>query len=163
MDSNDSATLLQKEVLISTDITGQSWNATVWDYTSGTNLQTFKNCSTVSQGLCFLKNHYMLCATYNKPHIIYWNLKGKVSFSKIILALSPNLNQALILIKPQPCKINTTGCVNCMAATKCGNYLAIGIEEKVFLLQVIIWYVLTVFTKKTFLNISFNIMLCKII
>mgnify|MGYP002790230308 CR=1 FL=1 len=69
---------LVKEVLISTDLYGEFWNACVWDYTTGTNLATFKNCSTITHGLAFLKENYMLCAIYNKPYIIYWNLKGKV-------------------------------------------------------------------------------------
>lgn len=71
-------TRLIKEILVSSDLHGQFWNLCVSDYTTGTNLQTFKNCSTVSNGLAFLKSDYVLCAIHNKPFIIYWNLKGKV-------------------------------------------------------------------------------------
>lgn len=80
MDSNIDVNLLQKDVLVSTDISGQFWNVSVWDYNSGTNLQTYKNSSTVPHGLTFLKNDYMLCAAYNKPYIVCWNLKGKVNY-----------------------------------------------------------------------------------
>ncbi len=70
--------MLQKEVLVSTDIAGQYWNVSVWDYNSGTNLQNYKQSSCVTHGLGFIKNDYMLCAAYNKPHVVCWNLKGKV-------------------------------------------------------------------------------------
>lgn len=125
MDSNIDVSNLQKEVLVSTDICGQFWNVCVWDYNSGTNLQTFKNSSTVPQGLEFLKNNYMLCSAYNKPYIVCWNLKGK----------------------PQSTKINTSGCVLCLAASKCGNYLAMGIQEKIFILEVYSGRVLNVLTR----------------
>ncbi len=125
MDSNIDVSLLQKEVLLSTDINGQFWNVSVWDYNSGTNLQTYKNSSTVSQGLAFLNNDYMLCAAYNKPYIVCWNLKGK----------------------PQSTKINTAGCVLCLAASGCGNYAALGIQEKVFILQVYSGRILNVLTR----------------
>lgn len=105
---------LTLEVLVSTDVFGQFWNISVWDYFTGTNLINYKNSSTVSHGLDFIKDNYMCCAVYNKPYLIYWNLKGKT----------------------QPSKINTPGFVSCLAASHCGNYLAIGIEEKVFILQV---------------------------
>lgn len=125
MDSNIDVSLLQKEVLISTDISGQFWNICVWDYNSGTNLQTYKNSSTVTEGLTFLKNDYMLCAAYNKPYIVCWNLKGK----------------------PQSTKINTSGCVLCLSASKCGNFLALGIQEKVFILEVYSGRILNVLTR----------------
>lgn len=125
MESSIDVNLLQKEVLVSTDITGQFWNVSVWDYNSGTCLQTYKNSSTVPHGLTFLKNDYMLCAAYNKPYIVCWNLKGK----------------------PQSTKINTSGCVQCLAASKCGNYLALGIQEKIFILQNYSGRILNVLTR----------------
>jgi pre-rRNA-processing protein IPI3 len=114
MESNLDLNLLQKEVLVSTDQSGQFWNVCIWDYNSGSNLQTFKNSSTVPHGLGFIKGDYLLLAAYNKPYIVCWNLKGKT----------------------QSTKINTSGCVSCLATTQCGNYLAIGIEEKIFILHV---------------------------
>ena len=117
MESNIDVSLLQKEVLVSTDISGQFWNVSVWDYNSGTNLQTFKNSGTVCQGLTFLKSDYMLCAAFNKPYVVCWNLKGKV----------------------QSTRINTSGSVLCLAASRCGNFLALGIEEKIFVLEVILY------------------------
>ncbi len=116
MDSSIDLSLLQKEVLVSSDQSGQYWNVCIWDYNSGTNLQTYKNCGTVSHGLEFLRNDYMICAIYNKPYLNYFNLKGKT----------------------QQAKINTSSCVNCLAASSCGNYMALGIEDKVFLLEVFI-------------------------
>lgn len=117
--------LLQKEVLVSTDLNGQFWNVSVWDYNSGTNLLPYKNSSTVCQGLAFLKGDYMLCAASNKPYIVCWNLKGK----------------------PQSTKINTSGCVLCLAASRCGNFLALGIQEKVFILEVYSGRILNVLTR----------------
>ena len=78
MDSSFDINQLTKEVLVSSDMYGQAWNICVWDYATGTNLQTYKNCSTISQGLEFLKPHHMLAAPQNKPYLLYWNLKGKV-------------------------------------------------------------------------------------
>jgi pre-rRNA-processing protein IPI3 len=78
MESSIDINQLTKEVLVSTDMHGEFWNVCVWDYTSGTNLQTFKNSNTNAHGLDFIRNDYMLCAAHNKPFITYWNLKGKV-------------------------------------------------------------------------------------
>jgi hypothetical protein len=79
MESQIDVNQLIKEVLVSSDLYGQFWNVCVWDYTTGTNMHTYKNCSTVSHGLEFLKQNFMLCAIHNKPYLIYWNLKGKVN------------------------------------------------------------------------------------
>jgi len=125
MEFDSDLSLVQREVLVSTDIFGQFWNVCIWDFNTGTNLQTYKNSSTVPHGLVFLQNDYMLCAAYNKPHIVCWNLKGKQT----------------------PTKINTPGCVSCLAASKCGNYAALGIEEKVFILQVYSGRILNVLTR----------------
>lgn len=115
MESNLNLNELSNEVLVSTDVYGQSWNICILDHTTGTNLLTYKNCSTISNRLGFIKESYMVCVVYNKPYMVYWNLKGKTN---------------------QPSKINTPGFVSCLDVTSCGNYMAIGIEEKVFLLQV---------------------------
>lgn len=116
MDSSLTLNELSKEVLVSTDVYGQSWNICVFDHTTGTNLLTYKNCSTVSHGLGFIKDTYMLCSVYNKPYLVYWNLRSK---------------------NAQPAKINLPNFAHCLAVSYCGNYIAVGIEEKVFLLQVI--------------------------
>lgn len=81
MESSLDLSQLTKEVLLSTDIYGQFWNICIWDYNTGTSLHTYKNASTISHGLDFSKDNYMLCAIHNKPYIIYWNLKGKVKNS----------------------------------------------------------------------------------
>jgi hypothetical protein len=78
MESNIDVSSLQKEVLVSTDKSGEFWNISVWDYNTGTTLTTYKNSNTIPHGLTFLKDDYMLCAIYNKPYIMCWNLKGKV-------------------------------------------------------------------------------------
>lgn len=78
MESSLDLSQLTKEVLVSSDIYGQYWNICIWDYGTGTNLHTYKNTSTSTHGLAFLKDNYMLCAIHNKPYVIYWNLKGKV-------------------------------------------------------------------------------------
>ena len=78
MESTIDISQLTKEVLVSSDMYGQTWNICVWDYNTGTNLQSFKNCSTISQGLDFLKQNFMIAAAHNKPYLLYWNLKGKV-------------------------------------------------------------------------------------
>lgn len=88
MESNLDLNLLQKEVLVSTDASGQFWNVCLWDYNSGSNLQTYKNSSAVSHGLTFIKADYLLLAAYNKPYIVYWNLKGKVTYPCLIELIS---------------------------------------------------------------------------
>jgi hypothetical protein len=75
---NTNVDLLHKEVLISTDTNTQLWNICVWDYTSGSHLLSFNNCSVQTHGLTFINNDYMLCAVSNKPFIYYWNLKSRV-------------------------------------------------------------------------------------
>lgn len=125
MESNLDLNSLQKEVLVSSDTSGQFWNVCVWDYNSGSSLQTFKNSSAVPHGLEFVKADYLLLAAYNKPYIVCWNLKGK----------------------SQSTKINTSGCVSCMASTQCGNYLAIAIEEKIFILHLYSGRILSVLTR----------------
>ena len=77
MESSIDIGQLTKEVLVSSDRFGQFWNVCVWDHKSGTNLHTYKNCATVTHGLDFLKQDYMLCAVHNKPYITYWPLKAK--------------------------------------------------------------------------------------
>jgi hypothetical protein len=79
MESNLDLNSLQKEVLVSSDTSGQFWNVCVWDYNSGSSLQTYKNSSAVPHGLEFVKADYLLLAAYNKPYIVCWNLKGKVN------------------------------------------------------------------------------------
>lgn len=115
MESSLNLNIPNKEVLVATDVYGQSLNVFVLDHTTGTSLLTYKNCSTVPHGLAFIADAYMLCAIYNKPYLVYWNLKGK---------------------NTQPAKIHTSSFVSCLDVSHCGNYIAIGIEEKVFLLQV---------------------------
>ena len=92
MESQIDINQLLKEVLVSSDTHGQFWNVRVSDYTTGTGLHEFKNCSTVTHGLTFLRNDYMLCAIYNKPYIIYWNLKGKVKQSFMLYPSLPHKN-----------------------------------------------------------------------
>ena len=116
MESSIDINQLTKEVLVSTDVFGHFWNISVLDHKSGTNLQTYKNSGTVPHGLDFLKDDYMLCAVHNKPYVIYWNLKGK----------------------SQPNKINTSNFVTCLCTSHCGKYICLGIEEKIYILQVII-------------------------
>ena len=140
MESNLDLNLLQKEVLVSSDTAGQFWNVCVWDYNSGSSLQTYKNSSVVPHGLTFVKADYLLLAAYNKPYIVCWNLKGKVlsETTTLVYLVIVIIIFNIYIVKSQSTKINTSGCVSCMAATQCGNYLAIAIEEKIFILHVII-------------------------
>lgn len=115
MDSTLDINEQSKEVLLVSDIYGQTWNISVLDHTTGTNLLTYKNCSTVQNGLSFVNDSYMLCAVHNKPYLVYWNLKGRTA---------------------QPAKIHTPGFVSCLHVSSCGNFIAFAVEEKVFILQV---------------------------
>lgn len=65
--------------MITTDSSGQMWNACVWDPHSGTSLLTYKGNSTGSGALCVLGRDYLLGAVCNKPLLQVWPLQKKVS------------------------------------------------------------------------------------
>jgi WD40 repeat protein len=58
----------------------------------------------------------MLAAPHNKPYLLYWNLKSKTQASL-------------------QSKVNLPGFVNCLTTSNCGRYIAVGIDEKVQILQ----------------------------
>ena len=141
MESSIDISQLTKEVLVSSDMYGQAWNICVWDYNTGTNLQTYKNCSTIPQGLEFLKQNYMLAAPHNKPYLLYWNMKGKVTATTTNNNVHRNPNSrffsSLKQSNSQQAKINVPGFVNCLTTSNCGRYIALGIDEKVHIMQVL--------------------------
>lgn len=66
------------QVLITSDISGQLWNACVWDLNTGTSLTSYKGESTNHHGLCVLANQYLLGASCSKPLIFVWALQRRV-------------------------------------------------------------------------------------
>lgn len=67
------------QVLFTSDISGQLWNACVWDMNTGTSLTSYKGESTSHRGLCILGNQYLLGASCSKPLIHVWALQRRVS------------------------------------------------------------------------------------
>ncbi|WAR24780.1 WDR18-like protein [Mya arenaria] len=57
------------EVLITSDVSGQLWNACVWDLTTGASLTSYKGESSAPRGLSVLAGQYLLGASCNKPLI----------------------------------------------------------------------------------------------
>jgi len=137
--TNSNSDLLHQEVLISTDSNSQLWNICVWDYDSGSSLLNYSNCNTVSHSLSFIKQDFMVTAVYNKPFIYCWNLKSRAQ---------------------QFTKITCAGCVSALDVSSCGNYIAVGIDDKVNVWQTYSGKILSVlarhFQKITCVKFAYN-------
>ena len=105
-----------KEVIVSSDSTGESFNAAVWDPSTASLLLTYKNASALGfRTLQLLSDSYLLAADATKPRLYLWPLNSQ--------SLVSNL------------RLTTPGKVSALACTSDGSYLAAGINEKIYVWQ----------------------------
>ncbi|KAL4219641.1 WD repeat-containing protein 18 [Mactra antiquata] len=103
------------EVLITSDISGQLWNACIWDINTGTSLTSYKGESTNHRGLCILGNQYLLGASCTKPLIHVWALQRR---------------------EQHHLKIICPGKVTALTVSKDGTYCVAAAGEKLHIWQV---------------------------
>lgn len=106
-----------KEVILTSDSTGEHWSAAVWDSRTGSTLSVYKQAGALAQGtLQLLGDSYIIGADLTKPRIHVWPLN------------SPN---------PVPnLRLTTPGKVTALSCTPNGAYMVAAISEKLFLWQV---------------------------
>ncbi|XP_038048638.1 WD repeat-containing protein 18-like isoform X2 [Patiria miniata] len=111
------------EVMLSTDASGMLWNVCIWDFHSGTALQTYKGGSSGPRGLCCLSGQFLMSAAIGKPIIYIWALQKK---------------------EQQQQRIVCPGVVSCLAASPDNTLCAAGIAEKIHIWQTCSGYQLSV-------------------
>ncbi|KAL6423039.1 hypothetical protein ACFW04_010490 [Cataglyphis niger] len=105
-----------KEVILTSDTTGESWSAAVWDPRNGSMLSVFKNASALShRTLQLLSDSYILGASATKSRLHIWPLNSP----------SPLTNNYLI----------TPGKVNALTCTPNGSYIIASVDEKIYIWQ----------------------------
>ncbi|XP_053985791.1 WD repeat-containing protein 18 [Hylaeus volcanicus] len=106
-----------KEVIITSDSTGEHWSASVWDPRTGSSLSTYKNAGALTHGtLQLLSDSYMIGADITKPRIYVWPLNNPSPV--------PNL------------RLTTPGKVTALACNPSGAYMVAAISERLFIWQV---------------------------
>lgn len=106
-----------REVILTSDSTGEHWSAALWDPRTGSLLSTYKNAGALShRTLQLLKDSYVIGADLTKPRIHIWPIN---SHSPV-----PNL------------RLTTPGKVTALCCSANGAYIVAAISEKLFLWQV---------------------------
>ncbi|XP_063989064.1 WD repeat-containing protein 18 [Diachasmimorpha longicaudata] len=105
-----------REVLLTSDTSGESWSAAMWDPLTGSMLSQFRNASPLASNAMQLLNvSYLLAADATKPRIHIWPVNSQVPLSNL--------------------RLTTPGKVSAMSCTSCGTYIAASVDEKVFIWQ----------------------------
>lgn len=105
-----------REVILTSDSTGESWSAAVWDPRNGSLLSVFKNAGALGhRTLHLLSDSYVLGANAAKSRIHIWPLNSPVPVSNVRYA--------------------TPGKVNALTCTPNGSYMIAAISEKLFIWQ----------------------------
>ncbi|XP_018047625.1 PREDICTED: WD repeat-containing protein 18 [Atta colombica] len=105
-----------KEVILTSDTTGESWSAAVWDPRNGSLLSVYKNATALGhRSLQLLSDSYVLGADATRPRIHIWPLNSPSPL--------PNI------------RLNTPGKVNALTCTPNGSYLIASVGEKLFIWQ----------------------------
>ncbi|XP_022087826.1 WD repeat-containing protein 18-like isoform X2 [Acanthaster planci] len=102
------------EVMLSTDVSGMLWNVCIWDFHSGTALQTYKGGCSGPRSLCCLSGQFLISAALSKPIIYVWALQKK---------------------ELQQQRIVCPGVVSCLAASPDSTLCVAGIAEKIHMWQ----------------------------
>lgn len=106
-----------REVILTSDSTGEHWSAAVWDPRTGSVLSTYKNTGALAhRTLQLLSDSYVIGADLTKPRIHVWALNNPNPV--------PNL------------RLTTPGKVTALSCTPNGAYLVAAISEKLFCWQV---------------------------
>ncbi|KAG5318639.1 WDR18 protein, partial [Pseudoatta argentina] len=105
-----------KEVILTSDTTGENWSAAVWDPRNGSLLSVYKNATALGhRSLQLLSDSYVLGADATRPRIHIWPLNSQLPL--------PNI------------RLNTPGKVNALTCTPNGSYLIASVGEKLFIWQ----------------------------
>ncbi|KYQ60490.1 WD repeat-containing protein 18 [Trachymyrmex zeteki] len=105
-----------KEVILTSDATGESWSAAVWDPRNGSLLSVYKNATALGhRSLQLLSDSYVLGADATRPRIHIWPLNSPSPL--------PNI------------RLNTPGKVNALTCTPNGSYIIASVGEKLFIWQ----------------------------
>ena len=106
-----------REVILTSDSTGEHWSAALWDPRTGSLLSTYKHAGALTHHtLQLLSDSYVIGADLTKPRIHVWPLN---SHNPV-----PNL------------RLTTPGKVTALCSTPNGAYIVAAISEKLFLWQV---------------------------
>lgn len=106
-----------KEVIVTSDSTGENYSAAVWDPTTASLLSTYKHASALGfHTLQLLGDSYLLAADAMKPSLHLWPLNSQNTV--------PNLH------------LSTPAKVTALASTPNGSYIAAGLKEKISVWQV---------------------------
>lgn len=104
-----------KEVILTSDATGESWSAAVWDPRNGSLLSVYKNATALGyRGLQLLSDCYVLGADATRPRIHVWSLNNP---------------------SPLHIRLTTPGKVTALACTPSGSYLIAAVGESLFVWQ----------------------------
>ncbi|XP_029176521.1 WD repeat-containing protein 18 [Nylanderia fulva] len=106
-----------KEMILTSEISGESWSAAVWDPRNGSMLSTYKNANAalVHRTLQLLSDSYVLGANATKPRLHIWPLNSPSPL--------PNVH------------LNTPGKVNALTCTSNGSYIIAAVDEQLFIWQ----------------------------
>ncbi|XP_072749709.1 WD repeat-containing protein 18 [Anoplolepis gracilipes] len=105
-----------KEVILTSDSTGESWSAAVWDPRNGSMLSVFKNAAALgNRTLQLLSDSYILGADATKPRLHIWPLNSPSPLPNIHLHMS--------------------GKVNALTCTPNGSYIIASIDQQLFIWQ----------------------------
>ncbi|XP_033332863.2 WD repeat-containing protein 18 [Megalopta genalis] len=106
-----------REVILTSDSTGEHWSAATWDPRTGSTLSTYKHAGALAQGtLQLLGDSYIIGADLTKPRIHVWPLNNPNPVSNL--------------------RLTTPGKVTALACTPNGAFMVAAISEKLFLWQV---------------------------
>lgn len=105
-----------REVILTSDSSGEHWSAAVWDLRTGSILSTYKNAGALShRTLQLLSDSYIVGADLTKPRIHVWPLNSHSPVSNL--------------------RLTTPGKVTALTCTPNGAYMVAAISEKLFLWQ----------------------------
>ncbi|KAL0128233.1 hypothetical protein PUN28_003469 [Cardiocondyla obscurior] len=105
-----------REVILTSEATGESWSAAVWDPRNGSLLSVYKNATALGyRTLRLLSDSYVLGADATRPRIHIWPLNNSSPL--------PNV------------RLTTPGNVNALTCTPNGSYIIASIGEKLFIWQ----------------------------
>ncbi|XP_060077616.1 WD repeat-containing protein 18-like [Ylistrum balloti] len=112
-----------REVLLTSEASGQMWNVCVWDFHSSTSLLTYKGGTSVPHGLAVLNNDFIISALNTKPILNIWSLHKRD-------------NQQMKMVCP--------GRVTALDVTTNGEYCIAAVSEKIHIWQVCTGHLLAV-------------------
>lgn len=105
-----------REVLVTSDSSGETWSAAVWDPLTGSLLSTYRNAAALGHHtLQIVGDTYLIAADVTKPRLYLWPLNSQ----------SPVANL----------RLTTPGKVSSLACTPSGSYAVAAVGEKIFVWQ----------------------------